>query len=132
MGGAVVLLPFSTAGGALLTLLVGSVVLHLALSLAERFKHHDTDNARQAAAFLREDKPDLAEVPLYLQWDLIRGLRSEVPGWQSDPDLLADEALLKEYLAVLNSPAAGDTAQRGLLADSLDYAAFRKLQTAAR
>ena len=65
-------------------------------------------------------------------WDLIRGLRGEVPGWQSDPDLMADEAMLGDYLRALDMPAASDTAQRGLLADSLDYAAFRKLQTAAR
>ena len=87
---------------------------------------------RQAAAFLRDGKPDLAAVPLYLLWDLIRGLRGEVPGWQSDPDLMADEAMLGDYLRALDMPAASDTAQRGLLADSLDYAAFRKLQTAAR
>ena len=53
-------------------------------------------------------------------------------GWQTDPDLLADEAMLEEYLGVLASPAAGDTVQRRFLADSLRYAAFRKLQTAAR
>jgi hypothetical protein len=45
---------------------------------------------------------------------------------------MADEAMLGEYLRALDMPAASDTAQRGLLADSLDYAAFRKLQTAAR
>ena len=45
---------------------------------------------------------------------------------------MADEAMLEEYLAVLATPAAGDTAQRRFLADSLHYAAFRKLQTAER
>jgi hypothetical protein len=87
---------------------------------------------RQAAAFLREGKPELAKVPLYLQWDLTGGLRTEVPGWHSDPDLLADEAMLEEYLRALSSPAANDTVQLDFLADSLSYAAFRKLQTAAR
>jgi hypothetical protein len=64
--------------------------------------------------------------------DLIRGLRHEVAGWQTDPDLMADEAMLDEYLAVLATPAVDDTVQRRFLADSLRYAAFRKLQTAAR
>ena len=48
------------------------------------------------------------------------------------PNLMADEAMLGEYLRALDMPAANDTAQREHLADSLDYAAFRKLQTAAR
>jgi len=87
---------------------------------------------RHAATFLREGKPELAKVPLYLLWDLIGSLRSEVPGWEADPDLLADEALLEDYLKALATPAAGDTVQRRYLADSLRYAAFRKLQTAAR
>ena len=47
-------------------------------------------------------------------------------------DLIADEAMLGEYLAVLATPAAGDLVQRQYLADSLRLAAFRKLQTAAR
>ncbi|HEX9646003.1 MAG TPA: hypothetical protein VGB88_00800 [Alphaproteobacteria bacterium] len=63
---------------------------------------------------------------------LIAGLRLEVPGWSGDPDLAADESLLDAYLAVLQSPAAGDAVQRDYLADSLHYAAFRKLQAAAR
>jgi len=87
---------------------------------------------RQVAAFLREGDPQQAALPLVMLRDLIRGLRHEVAGWQTDPDLLADEAMLDEYLAVLATPAAVDTVQRRFLADSLRYAAFRKLQTAAR
>lgn len=64
--------------------------------------------------------------------DLIRGLRREVTGWSADADLAADEALLERYLAVLGSPRAADGAQRSFLADSLGYAAYRKLQSAAR
>ena len=40
--------------------------------------------------------------------------------------------MLDAYLAALASPAAGDAIQRRYLADSLRYAAFRKLQVAAR
>jgi len=88
---------------------------------------------RQAAALLRDgDAPELAAVPLSQLRGLIHGLRVEVPGWQSDPDLLADEAMLAEYLAVFATPAADAPLQRRYLADSLHYAAFRKLQTAAR
>ncbi len=64
--------------------------------------------------------------------DLIHGLRQEVTAWQSDPDLIADEVMLDRYLAVLARPAADDPAQRQYLADSLRFAAFRKMQTAAR
>jgi hypothetical protein len=64
--------------------------------------------------------------------DLLRGLRLEVPGLASDPDLAADEAMLEEYLAVLNSPAAQDAGTRRYLADSLLYAGFRKLHRATR
>ena len=64
--------------------------------------------------------------------DLIRGLRLEVPGWSGDPEFAADEAMLGDYLAALERPAARDALQRRYLAESLRYAAFRKLQTAAR
>ena len=87
---------------------------------------------RQAAAFLREGDPQQAAAALNYLRNLLRGLRIEVPGWQNDPGLMADEATLEEYLAVLAAPAAGNTVQRRFLADSLSYAAFRKLQTAAR
>ena len=40
--------------------------------------------------------------------------------------------MLREYLAVLNSPVVGDVMQRRYLAESLRYLAYRKLQSAAR
>jgi hypothetical protein len=66
------------------------------------------------------------------QIELIQGLRLEVAGWSADPDLAADEALLGDYLAVLNSAAGGDRRLRQQLASSMTYAAFRKLQAVAR
>ena len=87
---------------------------------------------RQVGRYLADGDPRQAAAALASLRDLIRGLRGEVAGWQSDPDLVADEAILEEYLTALATPAAGDTVQRRYLADSLRYAAFRKLQTAAR
>ncbi|HEX9769996.1 MAG TPA: hypothetical protein VGA50_12550, partial [Kiloniellales bacterium] len=87
---------------------------------------------RQVGRYLADGDPRQAAAALASLRDLIRGLRGEVAGWQSDPDLVADEAMLEEYLTALATPAAGDTVQRRYLADSLRYAAFRKLQTAAR
>ncbi len=87
---------------------------------------------RQVGRYLADGDPRQAAAALASLRDLIRGLRGEVAGWQSDPDLVADEAMLEEYLTALAAPAAGDTVQRRYLADSLRYAAFRKLQTAAR
>jgi Ca-activated chloride channel family protein len=88
--------------------------------------------ARLVGRYLADGDPQQAAAALASLRDLIHGLRLEVAGWQTDPGLLADEAMLEEYLGVLASPAAGDTVQRRFLADSLRYAAFRKLQTAAR
>ncbi|MFQ5973689.1 MAG: hypothetical protein ACE5Q3_15280, partial [Alphaproteobacteria bacterium] len=87
---------------------------------------------RQVGRYLAADDPRRAASLIASLRDLIHGLRLEVPGWSTDPDLAADEAMLNEYLAVLASPAAGDIGQRQYLADSLRYAAFRKLQSAAR
>jgi hypothetical protein len=66
------------------------------------------------------------------QIELIQGLRSEVAGWSANPDLDADEALLGDYLTILNSAAGGDRRLRRQLASSMTYAAFRKLQAVAR
>jgi Fe-S-cluster-containing dehydrogenase component len=63
MCGAVALLPFNPTSGGLLGLLFGSVLVHLILSLMERFKKHPTDNAQQAAAFL--DVVGFYEIPAY-------------------------------------------------------------------
>lgn len=88
--------------------------------------------ARQVGRYLAEGDPQSAALLLASLRDLIHGLRLEVAGWQSDPDLITDEAMLNEYLAVLATPAAMDLVQRRYLADSLRFAAFHKLQTEAR
>jgi len=90
------------------------------------------EQARLVGRYLADGDPRQAAAGLTSLRDLIHGLRSEVPGWQTDADLMADEAMLEEYLGVLAMPSAGDSAQRHFLADSLRYAAFRKLQAAAR
>jgi hypothetical protein len=87
---------------------------------------------RQVSQYLAAGQVDQARALLALLGDLIQGLRLEVAGWSADPDLAADEAMLREYLAVLNSPAVGDGVQRRYLAESLRYVAYRKLQSAAR
>jgi hypothetical protein len=88
--------------------------------------------ARQVGRALAGGDPRTAARRLASLRDLIHGLRLEVAGWQGDPDLIADQAMLDAYLAVLATPAARDPDQRQFLADSLRLAAFRKLQTAAR
>ncbi len=60
--------------------------------------------------------------------ELIYGLRLEVASWSTDAELVADEAMLDDYLAVLESGAGADPVQRGYLADSLRFTAYRKLQ----
>ncbi len=92
------------------------------------------DLSRRAAAMSRLlEQGDMrqAAAALAALRELINGLRLEVAGWSSDPDLAADEALLDDYLAMVRSPAAQDSVQRRYLAQSLRYAAFRKLQSAA-
>jgi Ca-activated chloride channel family protein len=87
---------------------------------------------RQAGKSLAAADPQRARSQLATLRELIHGLRLEVAGWSGDPDLVADEAMLGAYLEILDSPVIGDPAQRRYLADSLRYAAFRKLQSAAR
>jgi hypothetical protein len=87
---------------------------------------------RQVGRSLAAGDPQQARSQLATLRELIHGLRLEVAGWSGDPDLAADETMLGEYLAILDSHAIDDVAQRRYLADSLRYAAFRKLQSAAR
>ena len=56
---------------------------------------------------------------------LIVGMREEIPGWDNDNELRADEALLAQYLTVLGPRFAGQ--QQNHLADSLRYLAYRRL-----
>jgi Ca-activated chloride channel family protein len=87
---------------------------------------------RQVGRSLAAGDPQQARSQLATLRELIHGLRLEIVGWSGDPDLAADETMLGEYLTLLDSSAIGDVAQRRYLADSLRYAAFRKLQSAAR
>lgn len=50
--GAVVTVPFSEAPGPLLFIAAIAALLHGLLALIERFRHHETENAAQGAAFL--------------------------------------------------------------------------------
>jgi hypothetical protein len=52
-------------------------------------------------------------------------MRQEIPGWDNDDELRADEALLAQYLAVIGPRFAGQQQHR--LADSLRYLAYRRL-----
>lgn len=58
---------------------------------------------------------------------LLQGLRVEVAGLEQDGDLLADRALLAQYLAALAGSEAPMAATRQQLSDSLRYAARLKI-----
>jgi len=75
---------------------------------------------------------DTARIRLWQLRELVHGLRLEVAGWLNDFDLHADQTLLDSYLAVLGTPAATAGAQRIHIAESLEYAAQRKLQPQPR
>ena len=57
------------------------------------------------------------------RWELPQDYK---PGMRVPGLIFADEAMLDDYLAVLG--AGGDTVLRGYLADSLRFAAYKKLQ----
>ncbi len=88
--------------------------------------------ARLISLDLRNDDVALAKTRAATLARILQGLRRQVPGWAADPDLAADQAMLDEYLTALRSPGLQDPAQRQWLADSLDFAAHRKLLAAAR
>ena len=95
-----------------------------ALEIAARLKHVARD--------LREGSIGPASVRLAALRVLIQGLRSEVSGWAGDRELAADEAMVDGYLAAVLSADAAGPDRRSYLVRSLQYAAFRKLQSPAR
>jgi hypothetical protein len=100
------------------------------------FKNHAAwelaRDVRRAARLLVRGEIDAARSVLAERRDLIAGLRQEIEGWSQDAELLADEAMLADYLTALGSPVLAQGAHHRMLAESLRYAAYRKLQTAAR
>jgi hypothetical protein len=60
--------------------------------------------------------------------DTIRQARMEIPAWAADPDFARDEAVLAQYIDVLQRLAANPAIQSesALLADSLRFAAWAK------
>ena len=59
--------------------------------------------------------------------ELITGMREEIPGWDNDNELRADETLLAQYLTALGARFARSGQHHDRLADSLRYLAFRRL-----
>ncbi len=59
--------------------------------------------------------------------ELITGMREEIPGWDNDNELRADETLLAQYLTALGAQFARSGQHHDRLADSLRYLAFRRL-----
>lgn len=94
---------------------------HLAVLLARA--------ARRAGSLLAAGDNLAAAAILTALRELWRDLPRAIPAWAADPELLDDQALLDDYLAVLRSGIAGDTLQRQRLSASLWLAAARKLST---
>ena len=100
----------------------------LELSVLKNVLAHELSRAvRDASGQLSRDNPSRAAALLAAISQLLQGLRLEVPGWSTDEELLNDEAMLAKYLRLLRSRAAY-AEHRQSLADSLRYAAFRRLQ----
>lgn len=57
--------------------------------------------------------------------DLYQGMRQEMAAWNRDSELLHDEQLLNQYIALLKSPVVNDGLEH--LADSLRYYGLKKL-----
>ncbi len=87
--------------------------------------------SRQAGVHLADGRIDRATAKLRGLLTLLRGLRLEIQGWAADAEILNDERMLAEYVALLSTPGARQSGQRQRLADSLRYAGFRRLARTA-
>jgi len=83
---------------------------------------------RQAGRALADGDLVGAQALIATLRDEIGDLRAQVAGWPTDPGLGSDQTVLDDYVTALALPATTDFDQRRYLADSLTYAAFRKLQ----
>lgn len=86
--------------------------------------HHFSRAAADAADALGRGDHVAAGTILAVMRDGIRDTRKRVPALAQDPDLLRDEKILDEYIALLATPGAG--AYQPEMADSLRYAAWAK------
>ena len=85
---------------------------------------HFSHSVQQAADYMARQQPEAAASTLASMRQTLLQLRSELPGWDRDPELKRDQQVLARYLQVLVSPQAQP--HRILLADSLRYAAWAK------
>ena len=85
------------------------------------------DSIRLASQKLAEGDKNSARLLLNQQRDLLNGMRQVVTDWQTDPELLADENMLNEYLAILDSPVMDQPEQVTNISDSLAIGAHRKM-----
>jgi len=85
------------------------------------------DSIRSASQKLAEGDSETARHLLIQQRDLLNSMRQVVADWQTDPELLADENMLNEYLAILNSPVMEQPEQVTNISDSLAIGAHRKM-----
>ena len=99
--------------------------------LKNRLAYELSQGLRQAARDVAADRLEAAKDEIVGLIELIRGLRFQVAGWSADADLIADEALLEDYLAALDAASGTGPRLREQLAGSLTYAAHLKLQKTA-
>ncbi|MDH3688717.1 MAG: hypothetical protein OEU36_04460 [Gammaproteobacteria bacterium] len=86
-----------------------------------------SDSVWRASQHLTDGNRDQAATVLSEAYELLRGLRAELTGWDADIDLINDERMIAEYVEVLALPVLDSPEQRLYLANSLHYAALRKL-----
>ena len=58
---------------------------------------------------------------------LYQGIRTEIPAWHDDNEMIADELLLSQSIQILSTNILANETQRLLIADSLYYTSWRKL-----
>jgi len=84
-----------------------------------------SQSIRRASAYLSDDEVEQANAELIYMRDLFQGMRQQITAWSNDQELLNDELLLSQYIAILGSPNTPHDFSN--IAASMRFAGYRKL-----
>ncbi|MCF6317661.1 MAG: hypothetical protein L3J83_00020 [Proteobacteria bacterium] len=91
-------------------------------ALASKF----SKSIKQAGTHIRQGNHSQALNSLLDMQKLYQSMRTHIPVWNKDKEILNDEKLLQEYINVLNSLSINDVQKINYIVDSLQYISWRK------
>ncbi len=91
--------------------------------------HRFATTMKQAASLLHENKHDEAIQELSNMLRLLQAMRTQIPAWKEDREIMQDEQVIKQYAKLLTTQSSINPEQYQLIVTSMNVNSWRRLLT---